>query len=72
VLIVLVAGAAAAYGLFRVIAPGITAQLDSASAERQGGIAQLVTGGLSALASYAVFVYHWRRSARRSPQARMA
>jgi len=72
VLIVLVAGAAAAYGLFRVIAPGITAQFSSASAERQGGIAQLVTGGLSALASYAVFVYHWRRSARRSPQARMA
>ncbi|HEX9717588.1 MAG TPA: hypothetical protein VGA93_06555 [Actinomycetota bacterium] len=72
VLIALVAGAAAAYGLFRVISPGVTAQFSSATAERQGGIAQLVTGGLSALASYAVFAYHWRRSARRSPQAPMA
>ncbi len=68
VLIALVAGAAAAYGLFRVIAPGVTAQLSSAGAEREGGIAQLVTGALSALAAYAVFDYHWRRSARRSPE----
>lgn len=72
VLIVLVAGATAAYGLFRVIAPGVTAQFSSATAEREGGIVQLVTGGLSALAAYAVFAYHWRRSARRSPQAPMA
>lgn len=68
VLIVLVAGATGAYGLFRLIAPGVTAQFSSATAEREGGIVQLVTGGLSALAAYAVFVYHWRRSARRSPQ----
>ena len=72
ILIALVAGAAAAYGLFRVIAPGVTAQFSSATAERQEGIAQVVTGGLSALAAYAVFVYHWRRSARRSPPAPMA
>ncbi|MGH9282396.1 MAG: hypothetical protein ACRD0S_05610, partial [Acidimicrobiales bacterium] len=72
VLIVLVAGAAAAYGLFRVIAPGVTAQFSSATAEREGGIAQLVTGGISALASFAVFVYHWRRSARRSRQTPIA
>ena len=72
VLIALVAGAAAAFGLFRVIAPGVTAQLSSAAPEREGGIAQLVTGGLSALGAYALFAYHWRRSARRSPQAPMA
>lgn len=72
VLIVLVAGATGAYGLFRVIAPGVTAQFSSATAEREGGIVQLVTGGLSALAAYTVFVYHWRRSARRSPQVPMA
>ncbi|HET7869704.1 MAG TPA: hypothetical protein VFM85_05235 [Actinomycetota bacterium] len=69
VLIALVAGAAAAYGLFRLIAPGVTAQFSSSTAERQGGIAQFVTGGLSVLASYAVFAYHWRRSARGSPRA---
>ena len=72
ILIALVAGAAATYGLFRVIAPGVTAQFSLPTAERQGGIAQLVTGGLSALGAYAVFAYHWRRSARRSPQAPMA
>lgn len=66
VLIALVAGAAAAYGLFRVIAPGVTAQFSSSTAERQGGIAQAGTGGLSALGAYAIFAYHWRRSARRS------
>ena len=71
VLIALVAGAAGAYGLFRLIAPGITGQFSSPTAERQGGIAQLVTGGLSVLASYAVFAYHWRRSARGSPRASM-
>jgi hypothetical protein len=69
VLIALVAGAAAAYGLFRLIAPGVTAQFSSSTAERQGGITQFVIGGLSVLASYAVFAYHWRRSARGSPPA---
>lgn len=72
VLIALVAGAVGAYGLFKLIAPGVTAQFSSPTAERQSGIALLVTGGLSALASYAVFAYHWRRSARRSPEMPMA
>ncbi|HET6776432.1 MAG TPA: hypothetical protein VFH81_01525 [Actinomycetota bacterium] len=72
VLIALVAGAVGAYGLFKLIAPGVTAQFSSPTAERQSGIALLVTGGLSALASCVVFAYHWRRSARRSPEMPMA
>jgi hypothetical protein len=72
VLIAVVAGAVGAYGLFKLIAPGITAQFSSPTAERQSGIALLVTGGLSALASSTVFAYHWRRSARRSPEMPMA
>ncbi len=66
ILIALVAGALAAYGLFRVIAPGVTAQFTPATDERDQGVSELVTGGVLAAASFAIFHFHWRRSVHRS------
>lgn len=58
----LVAGALAAFGIVRVAAPGVTG-FGAANAERDGGIVQLASSGLLALAAYGLFVLHWRRVA---------
>ena len=60
--VLLFAGAAALYGLFRAIAPGTTDPSVPATVERGDGIAQVVTTGFLALAAYAVFAYHWHRT----------
>jgi hypothetical protein len=60
--ILLFAGAAAVYGLFRAISPSTTGPFVAPSAERGEGIAQAVSTGFLALAAYAVFVYHWHRT----------
>jgi hypothetical protein len=63
ILVVLFASVAAVYGLIRIVAPGTTGPgFGGSSAERDQGIAQLVTGGLLAAAAYAVFAFHWRRA----------
>ncbi len=62
-LIALFAAAAAAYGLFRIIAPGTTGPgFGGTTVERNDGIAQLVAGGSLAAAAYGIFAYHWRRA----------
>jgi len=60
VLIVLVAGALALFGAVRIAAPGATG-FGPESAERDEGIAQLVSSGLLALVAYGLFLFHWRR-----------
>lgn len=60
ILITLVAGALAVYGLFRIIAPG-TSGFGPQSFERNEGIHQLVTNGVLALVAAAIFHFHWRR-----------
>lgn len=62
ILIVLFAGSTAAYGLFRIIAPGTTGFLGDTSIERDNGVAQLGTGGLLALGAFVIFAFHWRRA----------
>ncbi|MFN2544177.1 MAG: DUF5671 domain-containing protein, partial [Actinomycetota bacterium] len=62
VVILVFAGAAALYGLFRVIAPGYSAQLAARSTERNAGVAQLVSAGVLAIGSYLIFRYHWHRT----------
>src|SRR2546430_12735963 len=57
--ILLFAGAAALYAIFRTIAPGTAGPLVPATVERGEGIAQLFSTALLALAAYAVFAYHW-------------
>jgi hypothetical protein len=61
VLVTLVAGALAIFGLVRIVAPGATG-FGSASAERRQGIVQLASSGLLALAAYVLFRIHWRRA----------
>ena len=61
VLIILVAGALAAFGIVRIAAPGATGY-GGTSAERDGGIVQLVSSGILALAAYVLFLLHWRRA----------
>jgi hypothetical protein len=60
--ILIFAGAAAIYGLFRILAPGTTDQFVPASLERDQGIAQAVSTGLLALLAFAIFRYHWHRT----------
>jgi hypothetical protein len=60
VLTLLFSSASAVYGLIRVIDPGLTATASDA-AERREGVQQLVAGGYLALASWAIFMFHWRR-----------
>ena len=66
VLTTLVAGAVAAYGLFRIVSPGTTSTFGSHTLERDEGIVQLVTAGILALAAYGIFAFHWRRIAGRA------
>ncbi len=68
VLVVLVAGALAAFALVRIIAPGTTEVGAPARFERDEGIRQFATTAFLALASSAIFRFHWRRaSAFRTP-----
>ncbi len=68
VLIVLVAGGLAAFALVRMIAPGTTGVGAPAPFERDEGIRQFATTAFLALASAAIFRFHWRRaSAFRTP-----
>jgi hypothetical protein len=66
ILTTLVAGVVAAYGLFRIVAPG-TSGSGPVSLERNGGGAQLVTTGMLALGAYAIFAFHWGRIPGRTP-----
>jgi hypothetical protein len=61
ILIILVAGALATFGIVRIAAPGTTG-FEPASVERDDGIVQLATSGLLALAAYGLFQFHWRRA----------
>ena len=63
VLTLLVAGAVAAYGLVRIIAPGTTGIGRLGSFERDEGIRQFVTGAFLTLATSAIFRFHWQRAA---------
>jgi hypothetical protein len=56
------AAAAALYAIFRIAAPGYSAQLTSESVERDAGVVQLVSAGFLAIASWWIFRYHWRRT----------
>jgi len=58
-LVIIFAAATGSYGVFRIIAPGVTA-LHGATTERQHGAAQLIAYAYLALAAAAVFVVHWR------------
>jgi hypothetical protein len=69
VLIVLVAGSLAAFGLVRIIAPGTTG-FEGARFERDDGIRQLATNGFLAIAAAAILRWHWLRAAAlRTPPA---
>jgi hypothetical protein len=57
--VVLAAAAFGTYGLFRVVAPGVTGFGDS-DIERQKGIAQAISLAALGLGAAAVFVLHWR------------
>lgn len=61
VLVSLVAGALAVFGIVRIAAPGVVG-FGSASAERNNGIVQLASSGLLALAAFGLFRIHWRRA----------
>jgi hypothetical protein len=63
VLVSLVAGALAVFGIVRIVAPGVTG-FDPGSAERNQGIVQLVSSGALALAAYGLFQLHWGRASR--------
>ena len=60
--ILIFAGAAALFGLFRILAPDITNQLSPESLERDAGIAQLVAAGVLAIGAWVIFRYHWHRT----------
>lgn len=60
VLAVVGAGAAAAYGLVRVVAPSATAT-GPASVERDEGIVDLVANGFLAVGAGVIFAFHWGR-----------
>ena len=57
--LVLAAAAYGTYGLFRVVAPGVTG-IGSADIERQKGIAQAISLAALALGAAGVFALHWR------------
>ncbi|MGH2571970.1 MAG: hypothetical protein ACRDGU_00500 [Actinomycetota bacterium] len=61
VLIILVGGALAIFGIVRIAAPGTTG-FEPANAERDAGIVQLASSGFLALAAYGLFLFHWRRA----------
>jgi hypothetical protein len=61
VLVSLIAGALAVFGIVRIVAPGVTG-FDPGSAERNQGIVQVASSGLLALVAYGLFRLHWRRA----------
>lgn len=63
VLVALFALGAGAYGGFRVLAPGVTAEFVSHHHERQEGVAQLIPQIWLGLAALFVFVRAWREVA---------
>lgn len=65
VFLVLFAAYSAVYGLFRTIAPGVTA-FHGGSGERERGIAQLISFAALAIGALAVFVLHWRETPKRT------
>jgi hypothetical protein len=69
ILALLAAGALAAFGLFRIIAPGTT-DIGGGGFERDRGVSQFATNVFLALATSWIFVVHWRRTASfRTPPA---
>lgn len=69
VVVFLIAVGHAGYGLFRVIAPGMTAGLGSTeTADRERGVAEFIAGGGLAIAAYWLATMHWALATRlRSP-----
>ncbi|MGI8426463.1 MAG: hypothetical protein ACR2FO_04940 [Actinomycetota bacterium] len=64
VLILLVSGVTAAYGLFRIVAPSATRLgFETIASERAQGLIQLIPSSLLAVGAGAIFVLHWRRAA---------
>ncbi|HVM41330.1 MAG TPA: hypothetical protein VM618_11205 [Acidimicrobiia bacterium] len=59
VLIVLFGAAGSLYGLFRIIAPGVTAGFLEASVERREGLVTFLSAGLLALGAAAIFRANW-------------
>jgi len=57
--VILVAAAYGIYGIFRVVAPGVTGFQDS-DIERQKGIAQAISLAALGLGALAIFALHWR------------
>lgn len=68
VLAVVGAGAAAAYGLVRVVAPSVIAT-GPASLERDEGVVDVVANGFLALGAGLIFAFHWVRVRRFSVTA---
>jgi uncharacterized membrane protein len=66
VLVALFALGAGAYGLFRVLAPGVTGDEISDHLERQEGVAQLISLVWLGLAGLYVFMRSWREAAAES------
>jgi hypothetical protein len=56
------AAAAALYAIFRIAAPGYSAQLSPENVERDAGVVQLVAAGFLTLGAWLIFRYHWRRT----------
>jgi hypothetical protein len=65
--VVLVAATYGTYGIFRVVAPGVTG-FDS-DVERQKGIAQAISLAALGVGSYLVFLVHWRERPEREESA---
>ncbi|MCZ7527284.1 MAG: hypothetical protein M5U14_13430 [Acidimicrobiia bacterium] len=66
VLLVLFGGGTGAYGLFRILAPGITGSGDD-TLERQEGLAQLLTLGFLAATSFGIFRLAWQGTREEEP-----
>ena len=65
VVVFLLAAGHAGYGLFRVIAPGMTAGLGSTeTADRERGVAEFIAGGGLAIAAYWLATMHWALATR--------
>lgn len=71
VLILLFSASLGAYGLFRIVAPGV-ASARGGTFERQRGTAQLISFAYLALVAAAVFVWQWRALEPHAARARDA
>ncbi len=71
VVVFLLAVGHAGYGLFRVIAPGMTAGLEfTETADRERGVAEFIAGGGLAIVAYWLATMHWALATRlRDPGA---